>query len=84
MKELSDQQRVLIAFALMLLILFVWGKFFKPPVPPPSTAQKPGQTSTATPTPGTSEAAPATTTPAIETMVPLPAGGFRPAKSSPS
>ena len=30
MKELSDQQRVLIAFALMLVILFVWGKFFKP------------------------------------------------------
>jgi len=38
MKELSDQQRVLIAFALMLIILFVWGKFFKPPSPPPNTA----------------------------------------------
>ena len=42
MKELSDQQRVLIAFALMLLILFVLEQIFQAPAPPP-TAQKPAQ-----------------------------------------
>ncbi len=85
MKELSDQQRVLIAFALMLLILFVWGKFFKPPAPPPSTAPKPGQTSTTMPAPGTNEAAPATAaaTPAVETMVPLPAGAIQASEEQP-
>ena len=74
MKELSDQQRVLIAFALMLVILFVWGKFFKPPTPAPNTAQKPAQTSTAAPE--TNQAA-ATATPAIETMLPPPAGAIQ-------
>ena len=75
MKELSDQQRVLIAFALMLVILFVWGKFFKPPTPAPNTAQKPAQTSTAAPE--TNQAAAATAAPAIETMLPPPAGAVQ-------
>ncbi len=75
MKELSDQQRVLIAFALMLLILFVWGKFFKPAAPPPNTAQKPVQTSTAAPEPN--QAAIASAPPAIETMLAPPAGAIQ-------
>src|ERR1700723_1084864 len=76
MKELSDQQRVLIAFALMLLILFVWGKFFKPTPPPPSTAQKSGQVSTEMPAQATNQAA-ATTTPSVETILPPPAGAIQ-------
>jgi YidC/Oxa1 family membrane protein insertase len=76
MKELSDQQRVLIAFALMLLILFVWGKFFKPTPPPPSAAQKSGQVSTETPAQSTNQAA-ATTTPSVETILPPPAGAIQ-------
>lgn len=35
MKELSQETRALIAFVLALLILLVWGKFYKPPAPPP-------------------------------------------------
>jgi len=76
MKELSDQQRVLIAFALMLLILFVWGKFFKPTPPPPSTAQKSAQVSTETPAQTTNQAA-ATAAPSIETILPPPAGAIQ-------
>ena len=75
MKELSDQQRVLIAFALMLLILFVWSKFFKPPAPPPNFAQKPGQSSTAAPE--ANQAAIANAPPAIETMLAPPAGAIQ-------
>jgi YidC/Oxa1 family membrane protein insertase len=75
MKELSDQQRILIAFALMLLILFVWGKFFKPPAPPPNSAQKTGQTSTAAPE--ANQAAIANAPPAIETMLAPPAGAIQ-------
>lgn len=80
MKELSDQQRVLIAFALMLLILFVWGKFFKPPAPPP-TAQKPGE-SQSVPASGTtganqSAASAAAATPSVEATIPVPAGGLQ-------
>ena len=75
MKELSDQQRVLIAFALMLVILFVWGKFFKPPAAPPNTAPRPAQTSTAAPE--TNQAPAATAAPAIETMLAPPAGAIQ-------
>jgi YidC/Oxa1 family membrane protein insertase len=35
MKELSDEKRMLLAFVLMIAILGVWTKFFKPPVAPP-------------------------------------------------
>src|SRR5271154_1818776 len=76
MKELSDQQRVLIAFALMLLILFVWGKFFKPAIPPPSAAQKTGQVNTETPAQTASQAATAST-PSVETILPPPAGAIQ-------
>lgn len=34
MKELSDEKRLLVAFLAMIVILFVWGKFYKPPPPP--------------------------------------------------
>jgi YidC/Oxa1 family membrane protein insertase len=39
-KELSDEKRLLVAFLAMIVILFVWGKFYKPPPPPakPPTA----------------------------------------------
>lgn len=39
MRELSDQARVLLAFLLSMVILFVWSYFFapKPPVRPPAT-----------------------------------------------
>jgi len=33
-KELSDEKRLLVAFLAMIAILFVWGKFYKPPPPP--------------------------------------------------
>ena len=39
MKELSDEKRMLLAFVLMVVILGVWTKFFKPPAPPPPSKQ---------------------------------------------
>ena len=36
MKELSDEKRMVLAFVLMILILVVWTKFYKPPAAPPS------------------------------------------------
>ncbi len=71
MKELSDQQRVVIAFALMLVILFVWSKFFKPPAPPPTP--KPSPTATATQAPGANQEA-AAPAPPVETVIAPPAG----------
>ncbi len=35
MKEMSDQARVVIFFVLVILMTFIWVKFFKPPEPPP-------------------------------------------------
>ncbi len=46
MKEMSDQVRGIVFVLLALLILFVWGHFYKPPVPPPQT--NPTQTSAPT------------------------------------
>jgi YidC/Oxa1 family membrane protein insertase len=35
MKELSDEKRMLLAFVLMIAILGIWSRFYKPPVVPP-------------------------------------------------
>ena len=35
MKEFSQETRALFAFLLALVVLLVWGKFYKPPAPPP-------------------------------------------------
>ncbi len=43
MKEMSDQVRGILFVVASLLILFAWGHFYKPPVPPPQT--NPSQTS---------------------------------------
>src|ERR1700693_2426420 len=43
---MSDQVRGIVFVLLALLILFVWGHFYKPPVPPPQT--NPTQTSAPT------------------------------------
>lgn len=43
MKEMSDQVRGIVFVVISLLILFAWGHFYKPPVPPPQT--NPTQTS---------------------------------------
>ena len=43
MKEMSDQVRGIVFVVVSLLILFAWGHFYKPPVPPPQT--NPSQTS---------------------------------------
>ena len=84
MKELSDQQRVLIAFALMLIILFGWSKLYKPPAPPPGTAQKPAQISTATLATGTATpAAPEAAAPAVESIVAAPAGAIQASEEQP-
>jgi len=42
-KEMSDQVRGILFVVVSLLILFAWGHFYKPPVPPPQT--NPPQTS---------------------------------------
>jgi YidC/Oxa1 family membrane protein insertase len=42
-KEMSDQVRGILFVVVSLLILFAWGHFYKPPVPPPQT--NPAQTS---------------------------------------
>jgi YidC/Oxa1 family membrane protein insertase len=42
-KEMSDQVRGILFVVVSLLILFAWGHFYKPPVPPPQT--NPSQTS---------------------------------------
>jgi YidC/Oxa1 family membrane protein insertase len=42
-KEMSDQVRGIVFVVISLLILFAWGHFYKPPVPPPQT--NPAQTS---------------------------------------
>ena len=44
MKEMSDQVRGIVFVVISLLILFAWGHFYKPPVPPPQT--NPSQAST--------------------------------------
>jgi YidC/Oxa1 family membrane protein insertase len=36
-KELTDEKRLLLAFLAMIVVLFVWGHFYKPPAPPPPT-----------------------------------------------
>jgi YidC/Oxa1 family membrane protein insertase len=41
-KEMSDQVRGIVFVVISLLILFAWGHFYKPPVPPPQT--NPAQT----------------------------------------
>jgi YidC/Oxa1 family membrane protein insertase len=43
-KEMSDQVRGILFVVVSLLILFAWGHFYKPPVPPPQS--NPSQTST--------------------------------------
>ena len=43
MKEMSDQVRGILFVVVSLLILFAWGHFYKPPVPPPQS--NPSQTS---------------------------------------
>jgi YidC/Oxa1 family membrane protein insertase len=43
-KEMSDQVRGILFVVVSLLILFAWGHFYKPPVPPPQT--NPTQSST--------------------------------------
>jgi YidC/Oxa1 family membrane protein insertase len=42
-KEMSDQVRGILFVVVSLLILFAWGHFYKPPVPPPQS--NPAQTS---------------------------------------
>jgi YidC/Oxa1 family membrane protein insertase len=42
-KEMSDQVRGIVFVVISLLILFAWGHFYKPPVPPPQP--NPTQTS---------------------------------------
>jgi YidC/Oxa1 family membrane protein insertase len=42
-KEMSDQVRGIVFVVISLLILFAWGHFYKPPVPPPQS--NPSQTS---------------------------------------
>ena len=37
MKEMSDQVRGILFVIVSLLILFAWGHFYKPPLPPPQT-----------------------------------------------
>jgi YidC/Oxa1 family membrane protein insertase len=58
MKELSDEKRMLLAFVLMIAILGIWSKFYKPPVVPP----KPSSASVASVStgnaPGATQAAP--------------------------
>ena len=76
MKEMSDQQRMLIAFALMFIIIFVWGKFYKPTPPPPGP--KPGQTAPVSSNAGNQQPAPvAPVTPAIEATVATPKGSVQ-------
>lgn len=45
MKEMSDQVRGVLFVIASLLILFAWGHFYKPPVPPPETHTNQTQTS---------------------------------------
>jgi YidC/Oxa1 family membrane protein insertase len=81
MNDLTDQQRVLIAFALMIVVLFVWGKFFKPPAPPPTPKNAPAASGSTVPggNPSTSEIAaanPALTAPTTAIVAP-PAGAVQ-------
>ena len=62
MTELSDEKRMLLAFVLMVLILGIWTKFFKPPAPPPAskqtTAASAASTSSASAAPAATQIAP--------------------------
>lgn len=77
MKELSDEKRLLVAFLAMIVILFVWGKFYKPPPPPArppvapavstgtnsQSAPGPGQASSASGSTSTAPTSPSQTAP---------------------
>ncbi|HEY4739197.1 MAG TPA: membrane protein insertase YidC [Candidatus Acidoferrales bacterium] len=58
MKELSDEKRMLLAFVLMIAILGIWSKFYKPPAVPPKPA--PAMVANVAPgnTPGATQVAP--------------------------
>jgi YidC/Oxa1 family membrane protein insertase len=71
MKEMSDEQRLLVAFLLMVVILVVWQKFYKPPVPPPETRNVATSSATTTPAPGQTAAT------TMAKIVPPPAGGVQ-------
>ena len=60
MKELSNEARALIAFVLSLVIMLVWGHFYKPPPPPskPPLTQAPQHLGTDANQPSTASAAP--------------------------
>ena len=55
MKEMSDQVRGIVFVIISLLILFAWGHFYKPPVPPPQPS--PTQTSAPMSPSGTQQSA---------------------------
>jgi YidC/Oxa1 family membrane protein insertase len=58
MKELSDEKRMLLAFVLMIVILGIWSKFYKPPVAPPKQAPAVTATTTTGTVPAATQAAP--------------------------
>ena len=59
MKELSDEKRMLLAFVLMIAILGIWSKFYKPPVaPPPKSAPAAAGNVATGPAPAATQAAP--------------------------
>ena len=61
MKELPNEARALIAFVLSLVVLIIWGHFYKPPLPP-----KPPQTQTAQhPGPGANQPSTVAAAPAV-------------------
>src|SRR6185295_13012243 len=67
MKEFSDQTRIVIASALSLAVIIVWGLLYRPPTPQPqpvnstpsSESTAPASGSTGPSTPSTVQAAPA-------------------------
>ncbi len=95
MKELSDEKRLLVAFLAMIVILFVWGKFYKPPPPPakPPTAPAvstgtnlqsapgPGQSSAAFSASGSANSAPTSPSQAGQ-AAPLPTAVQAPAETT--
>ncbi|MGB9403333.1 MAG: membrane protein insertase YidC [Candidatus Acidiferrales bacterium] len=58
MKELSDEKRMLVAFVLMIFVLFIWGRVYKPPVvQPPAKNATAAETGAAASSAGTAATA---------------------------
>src|SRR3954464_2575574 len=72
MKEMSDQTRIVIASALSLAVIVVWGLLYKPATPPPQPLPLPKTASAIPGNPGATQSAPkasAATTPASSSAI---------------